>query len=280
MSPALAISLLLSGAAHPAPPAPVAIRWEKSFDEAMKKARTSGKPVFVHFWADWCGWCHRLDRTTYVDPAVVELARDFVSVKVNIEGSRKEMDVAMRYEVVSLPTIVFLSPEGRPILRLNAFQGPGQFPQTMEAAAETGRRVMGAEQALAQNPDDARALAALGSHLYEQQHLDEARELLEKAVERDGDLPSGDRRRCRMLLAILKHIQHNFAAAEKLVKEALSLQPSDEDEPKLLFVLGRTYVSWGRRDEGVATMQVIVRQYPQSPLAQKARETLINLGQR
>jgi tetratricopeptide (TPR) repeat protein len=210
----------------------------------------------------------------------VKLAQEFVPVKVNTEGSRREMDVARRYEVTSLPTIVFLSPEGRQILRLNGFLGPGQFPQTMDAALQTGVRIMAWEEALAQDPDDAHALAGIGTHLYEQQYFAEARELLERAVTHDEGLPLEDRRRSRMLLAILQHIEHNFAAAEKLVKEALSLQPSDEDEPKLLFVLGSTYVSWDRKEEAAATMRVIVRQYPQSPLAQRAQEALMSLGQR
>jgi thioredoxin-like negative regulator of GroEL len=280
MSNALALSLLLAGAAQYPSPAPVAIHWERNFDAALKKAKTAGKPVFVDFWADWCAWCRRLDRTTYADPLVVKIAQDFVAVKVNTEGSRRELEVTRIYEVTSLPTIIFLSPEGRQLLRLNGYLGPGQFPQTMDAALDTATRVMAWEAALARDPDDAHALSGLGTHLYQQQNFAEARELLEKAVTHDADLPLEERRHSRMVLAILEHIRRNFAAAERLVKEALALQPNDEDEPKLLFVLGRTYVSWGRKEEGVATMEVIVRQYPQSPLAQKARETLINLGQR
>jgi thioredoxin-like negative regulator of GroEL len=280
MNPALALPLLLVGATVQVPHPPVAIHWERNFDQALKMARKQGKPLFVDFWADWCAWCRRLDRTTYADPDVIKLAQDFVPVKVNTEGSGRELAVTRRYEVTSLPTIVFVSPEGRQILRLNGFLGPGQFPQTMEAALETAGRVMAFEQALAQNPDDASALTGLGIHLYEQQEFGEAREMLEKAVARDADLPLRERRRSRMLLAILQHIEHNFAEAERLVKEALALQPSDEDEPKLLFVLGRTYVSWGRTQEGAATLEVIVRQYPKSPLAQRARETLISLGQK
>jgi thioredoxin 1 len=279
MTPALVLSVLLAGAAE-GQAHPVAIKWEKNFDEAMKKARKAGKPVIVDFWADWCSWCHRLDRTTYVDPWVARQAQDFVAVKVNTEGSRREAEVTQKYEVSSLPTIVFLSPGGHQLLRLNGFQGPGQFPHTLEAALATAQRVTAWEVALEANPDDPRALAALGSHLYEQQYFDDARELLERAVERDAAEPADERRRVRMLLAILEHIERNYAEAEKLVKEALTLQPSDEDEPRLLFVLGRTYVSWGRKDEGVATMQVIVKQYPQSPLAQKARDTIISLSQR
>ena len=283
MSSALALSLLLAGAAREAPPPlppPPTIRWERNFDEALKKARKAGKPVIVDFWADWCAWCHRLDRNTYADPWVARKAQEFVAVKVNTEGSRKDVDVAVRYHVTSLPTVVFLSPEGRQLFRMNGYQGPGQFPRTLEGALQAARTVMSWEEALARDPDDPRALLALGSHLFDQEYFDESRDLLQKAVARDLEAGLDERRRARMLLAIIEHVTRNFGEAERLVKEALSLQPGPEDQPKLLFVLGRTYLSSGRQAEGVATFEVIVREYPQSPAAAKARESLVNLRQR
>jgi thioredoxin-like negative regulator of GroEL len=283
MTSALALSLLLAGGAREAPPSspvPVAIKWEKSFEEALKKAKKAGKPIIVDFWADWCGWCHRLDRTTYADPFVARKAQDFVAVKVNTEGSRKELDVALKYHVASLPTIVFLSPEGRQVGRLNGFQGPGQFPRTLDTAMAAARAVISWEEALARNPDDPGAYLALGNHLFEQEYFEDSRDMLKKAVARDSEAGPDEKRQARMLLAMIEHVSRNFSEAEKLLKEALTLQPDPDDQPKLLFVLGRTQVSSGQKAEGMATFEVIVREFPQSPVAAKARESLVNLRNR
>jgi len=278
MASPLALALLLATAPgeSPAPPL-LAIKWEKKFDEAVKNARRSGKPLVVDFWAEWCGWCHRLDRTTYADPAVVRRAQEFVAVKVNTEGSRRELEVSAKYGVRSLPTILFLSPQGRQLFRVNGFQGPGQFPRTLDAARHVAGRVIAWETALDADPLDAAAALGLGRHLYEQEYFEDAQGLLRTAVAHDSGTGVGERREARMLLAILAHVTRDFGEAERLVKEALLLGPDPDEQPRLLFVLGRTYVSAGRQEEGVQTFEVIIRQFPQSPVAQKAKETLTTL---
>ena len=270
-----ALALFLLGGAPPA-----TIKWEKSFEEALKKAKASQKPIFVDFWAEWCTWCHRLDKTTYVDPAVVARSEEFVAVKVNTEAGKKEELVALRYDVQTLPTILFLSPGGHLVLRLSAYQGPGHFPRTMDRALESARKVEALETAIERNPRDAGALLDLGIHLYEQELYEESRDYLRQAVKHGAAEPPARRRKARMLLAIIQNFDRKYGEAEALLKEALAIRPPGPDEPKLLFVLGRTYASWGKVADSQRTMQSIVRLYPQDPLAQKAKESIVALERR
>ncbi len=60
----------------------------------------SANPVFVDFWAEWCGPCRA------VSPAVEELSKEYVDkvdfVKVNVDQNN---DLAQKYNVFSIPTL-------------------------------------------------------------------------------------------------------------------------------------------------------------------------------
>ena len=64
----------------------------------------SDKPVFVDFWAQWCGPCRM------VGPVVEELAGDYDGkvnfVKVNVDNAQ---EIAQKYNVFSIPTLILLN---------------------------------------------------------------------------------------------------------------------------------------------------------------------------
>ncbi len=61
------------------------IQW-LTWEEAIEKSQKEKKKIFVDVYTDWCGWCKRMDKTTFSDPVVVNyINKNFYPVKFNAE---------------------------------------------------------------------------------------------------------------------------------------------------------------------------------------------------
>jgi len=127
---ACASLLLVAGAAFALPrPGGATVQWQK-YDSATI-ASTSGKPVIVDFYADWCLPCKELDEKTFSDGAVAAELDRFVRVKADLTNNEdaQVQSLTKQYSIVGVPTIVFLDSAGHELdaQRLTGFEGPQQF---------------------------------------------------------------------------------------------------------------------------------------------------------
>lgn len=57
-----------------------------SFEQAVAYQSSEKRKVIIDVYTDWCGWCKRMDATTFSDPAVAAmLEANFYPVKFNAE---------------------------------------------------------------------------------------------------------------------------------------------------------------------------------------------------
>lgn len=61
------------------------IQW-MSFEEAVARSEKQPKKLFIDVYTDWCGWCKKMDKSTFADSAVsAYINQHYYPVKLNAE---------------------------------------------------------------------------------------------------------------------------------------------------------------------------------------------------
>ncbi|HQR14840.1 MAG TPA: thioredoxin [Nitrospira sp.] len=96
---------------------------DATWDEDVMKA---SELVMVDFWAVWCGPCQM------VAPIVDELATEYAGkVKVRKLNTDENPEIAGRYQVMSIPTILFFK-NGQAVERLVGARPKRQFKEIID----------------------------------------------------------------------------------------------------------------------------------------------------
>lgn len=97
---------------------------EENFETLVK----NGTPTVIDFWATWCGPCKRLA------PIVEQLAEEYAGrvdvCKCDVEESE---EIAAKYQITSIPTVVFLKADGEMATRLVGLQSKAKLEETINS---------------------------------------------------------------------------------------------------------------------------------------------------
>lgn len=98
---------------------------EAGFDRHIARSQI---PVLVDFWAPWCGPCRK--QGPIVEDVAKRMSDRALVGKVNVDD---EKDLATRYEIRAIPTLVILK-GGRVIQRFEGVRSAEDLVQALEAA--------------------------------------------------------------------------------------------------------------------------------------------------
>jgi YHS domain-containing protein len=108
-------------------------RWAKNLDEARRSAAETNRLVLIHFGANDCAPCQKLEREVFSQPGFGEgLVQDYVGVKVNVDLYPA---TARQFQVESWPTDVIITPEGQIVEKfISPRSGPGYVAKMAQVA--------------------------------------------------------------------------------------------------------------------------------------------------
>ena len=112
------------------------VAWMPSESEAFNRSRLTGMPVLIDFFAEWCAACCELDEKTWPDPLVRQRLTEYVPLKLDMT-KRNETTRALqkKYNILGMPTVLILSPEGTERARFTGFQPAGEVAEFLESHA-------------------------------------------------------------------------------------------------------------------------------------------------
>jgi len=131
------------------------IKWY-TWEEGMVKAEKENKKFVIDMYTDWCGWCKKMDSSTFSDPQIVHYVNtNYIAIKFDAEqkgnisfkgeehqfvksGRRGYHTLAAKLTNgrLSYPTVVFLDENKELIQAIPGFQDAKTFDPILVYFAE------------------------------------------------------------------------------------------------------------------------------------------------
>lgn len=189
------------------------------FADLLAKAKAEGKPIFIDFSTEWCGWCRRLERDTFAKPEVGEAMKAFVNVAFDAEQG-EGVALAARYAARGFPTLLVVDAQGEEIDRIVGYRPPEAFLAEIARIVRGEGTLAALREAARKAPDDLSLALDLATRLSESRPQ-EALDLALTVEKASADAPETLARALGVRLAVLRETGDDaelVAVADRLLK--------------------------------------------------------------
>lgn len=117
--------------------------FKASWAEAKKAAEESGKPIYLHFTTDWCGWCRRIENEIYKSEQGGAALADFVPASLDCtvpEGVAPSENVVFNQAMMNrlggegYPFLAMTTPEGAVLHTFSGYKPVDAFVDELNKA--------------------------------------------------------------------------------------------------------------------------------------------------
>ena len=131
------------------------VKWY-SFEEAIELNKTQHRKIFIDVYTDWCGWCKKMEATTFEHPDISKILNtEYYAVKFDAqtydtisfagrqfinEGGRSrsphQLAIALLQGRMSYPSVVYINEQNKLITPWPGYKTPEELELILKFIAE------------------------------------------------------------------------------------------------------------------------------------------------
>lgn len=246
-------------------PSAIAGPWIKSLTTAQKKAKDNQRLIFVDLFADWCGWCHRMEQEVFPSAAFQTATDDMVLLRLNTEDGGEGTQLAQKFGVNTLPTFLVLTHDLTVAGIIRGYAPPNDFVKTL---TDVEKQYKGFLKLMADEPKfgaDYDRRLQLAKELHARQKVKDSELRLKKLVV-DTKAPAGIRDQSYLELAMVQFESRRYDDSLKTIREFNKVQTKGESLERARVLAGQVYLMQGNLLGAVNELRNFKATYPNSPL--------------
>jgi thiol-disulfide isomerase/thioredoxin len=252
--------------------------WLDSVGDAVAKAREADQLILVDLYADWCGWCKKLEQEVFSTPTFEEFARDFVLLRVDTEDGGEGTVLQQKFEAYNLPTTLVLDSAQVKVGEVMGFAPTDRFVAAIQREIESFNELVRGFERFGET-SDIRVLGILAEEFH-QRNDGERAALLYRQILATGELTEDRAIFFQYQLTDTLRLAGRYEEALKELREtrlgAVHLGKTDLVE-HLDLQAAQIALDSGDCRQAETALEEFLGSYGKSQLRQQARRTLASI---
>ncbi len=253
--------------------------WFKSLTSAQKKAKEHNALIFVDLFADWCGWCHKMEQEVFPSEVFQKATESKVLLRLNTEDGGEGTKIAQQFGITTLPTFLLLTADGSIAGTIRGYFPANEFVRAIADSENSYNEFQKHVAAESKITTDYSKRLDLAKEFRSRYALAESEGRFKKLTTEPG-VPVNVRDSAYYELAFTQVVEKKYDEGLKTIRKFATVQKKGEMYEKSRLLAGDIYVQQGNYRGALNEFRSFKAEFPKSQYIANIDIVLPQLEQR